>query len=452
MLKLQKICLLSALLILMFIGSLCLPSRALAVETDPDGQVEKGQVIDDDLFLSGERVVVDGVVKGDFYATANTIIINGVVHGSAFLAAQTIKVNGTVKGSLYGASQSIELGEEAQIERNLFYAGFALQTMPGSQIGKDALFTGYQAVLDGTIQRDVRASVGALEISGEIGRNVEVTVGDPEEGQTRPMPFYTAPGAPAMIPSGLRIKETAKIGGTLRYSSVKEQSQGIQSKPQGEVIFTPIETKDRQTKRGIERESLPYVAGKYVLNRVQEIVTLFLIGLLGVWLLPQHLQGWKDRIKSEPLASGLNGLLTIVVGYVGAGLIALVLLAVGIFIGVLTLGGLSRAVLGIGFSSLGLALAVFTLVVTYVSKILVSLWVGEWTVRRIAPQAANKILLSLLVGILIYVFVRSIPILGWVVGLVATLVGVGAIYLVLRERILPPQKPVSNSGVVASGV
>lgn len=437
--------LLAAALFLAILASLSLPAKVLAVETDPDGQIEKGQVIEDDLFLSGERVVVDGVVTGDFYASANTIVINGVIQGSAFLAAQTIKINGSVKGSLYGASQSIELGEEARIERNLYYAGFALQALPGSQIGKDALFTGYQAVLEGKIQRDVRASVGALEISGEVGRNVRVTVGDPEEGQARSMPFYTAPGAPPMIPSGLRIKETAKIGGSLTYSSVKEQSQGIQSKPLGEVIFKPIEASGQQAKSGKGRDTLPYVVGKYVLNRIQEIVTLFVIGLLGIWLLPQHLQSWKERMRAEPLASGLNGFLTIVVGYIGAGLIALVLLAIVIFVSVLTLGGLSRTLFGIGFSTLGLALAIFTLVVTYVSKILVSLWLGEWTIQRLAPQSANKILLTLLVGILIYVFVRSIPIVGWIVGLVATLVGVGAIYLVLRDRIRPAQKPISSS-------
>lgn len=433
------------LVVLIFIFCLSLPTHVQAVETDPDGELEKGQVIDDDLFLSGERVVVDGIVKGDLYAAANTIVINGVVHGSAFLVAQMIEINGTVKGSLYGASQSIFLQEKAQIERNLYYAGFALQAKAGSQVGKDALFTGYQAVLDGKIQRDVLASVGALEVNGEIGRNVRVTVGDVEEGQARSMPFTTAPGAPPMIPSGLRINESARIGGTLTYSSVKEQSQGIKSKPQGEIVFKPIEATDRQAKIGKARDSLPYLVGKYVLNRLQEILTLFVIGVVGIWLLPRQLEDWKDRMKSEPLASGLNGLLTVLVGYIGAGLLALVLLAIGIFIGILTLGGLSKTVLGIGFSTLALALAIFSLVVTYVSKILVSLWIGEWIFARFAPQSSQKVLVVLLVGILIYVFVRSIPILGWVAGLLATFVGVGAIYLVLRDRLRPSAKPLSGA-------
>ncbi len=437
-----------AVFVIVAIFCLSLPMRAQAVEFDQDGRIEKGQVIEDDLFMSGDRVVMEGVVKGDFYAAANTIVINGVVHGSAFLAAQTIEISGTVKGSLYGASQSIYLQEEAQIERNLFYAGFALQAKPGSKIGKDALFTGYQAVIDGEIERDVLASVGALEINGEIGRNVRVTVGDPEDGQPTSMSFFTAPGAPPMIPSGLRVNESAKIGGTLTYSSVKEQSQGIKSKPQGDVIYKPIEAPEQKAKSVNTLDSLPYLVGKYVLKRLQEIATLFVIGILGLWLLPQHLQSWKERMKSEPMGAGLNGLLTVLVGYIGAGLVGLVVLAVGIFLGVLTLGGLSKSVMGIGFSSLGLAMAIFSLIVAYVSKVLVSLWIGEWVINRFAPQSAQKVLLVLLVGILIYVILRSIPILGWVLGLIATLVGVGAIYLVVRDRLRPPTQAMTSAETI----
>lgn len=439
--RVRKLAYWGFLVSLVVIASLILPIRAQAVESDPDGQIEEGQVIEDDVFLGGERVVIDGEVKGDLFASANTIVINGIIHGSAFLAAQTIEINGTVKGSLYGASQSISLQENARIEHNLYYAGFALQAESGSSIGKDALFTGYQAVLEGKIQRDVSASVGALEIKGEIGRNVRATVGDVEERSGGSFYFYTPPAAPPMIPLGLRVDEKARIGGSLTYRSGKEQSQGIKSKPQGEVIFIPLETRKKQGTIGNSKGSLPYQIGKVVLQRMQELVTLFVIGLIGLWLLPQQLQLWKERMKAEPLASGLNGLLTVLVGYSGAALIALVLLAIGIFLGVLTLGGLSKTVLGIGFSSLGFALAVFSLIVAYLSKVLVALWIGEWVAHRFAPQSVPKVGIVLLVGIFIYGMARSIPILGWVIGVLATLVGVGAIYLGLRDRIRPPAKP-----------
>jgi cytoskeletal protein CcmA (bactofilin family) len=445
MISLRKGVYWGVLLSLVVIFCLSVPTSVQAFESDSDGRLEKGETIEDDLLLAAGRVVVDGVVKGDLYATANTIVLNGVVEGSVFFAAQTIEVNGTIKGSLYGTSQSMTLGEAAQIKRNLFYAGFAFHSKPGSQVGKDALMVGYQAVLDGQIQRDLLASVGALEVSGEIGRNVKVNVGDPEEGSARSIPFSTAPNVPPMIPSGLRINETAKIGGTLTYSSVKDQSQGIKSKPQGEIVFKPIQAGDSRSGTEKLQQSLPYRVGKYILNRLQELVTLFAIGLVGIWLLPRYLQDWKERMQAEPLAAGLNGLLTVLVGYIGAGLFALVLLAIGIFMGILTLSGLSKTVLGIGFSTLGLAVAIFSLGVTYGSKIVVCIWVGEKVFQRFAPQSAHRVVLVLLVGVLIYVIVRSIPILGWVIGLLATLVGVGAIYLALRERIRLPEK--SSNGV-----
>ncbi|MCS6907509.1 MAG: hypothetical protein RML93_06465 [Anaerolineales bacterium] len=432
--------------VVVMIGSLLLPVQAWAIETDPDGQIERGQVIEDDLFMGGERVVLDGTVRGDFYASANTIVINGEVQGSAFLAAQAITINGNINGSLYAASQSIDLEEQGRIGRNLFYVGFALHTRPGSQVGKDAVFAGYQAILGGQIRRDVLASVGALELNGEVGRDVRAVVGDPEE-EPGMIPFYTPPSSPP-IPSGLRINEGAKIGGNLIYSSGREQSEGIKSKPQGEIIYKPIETQEQQPSA---RGGFISEVGKYLFSRFQELVTLFILGLVGIWALPKHLQGWRERLKSEPLLSGLNGLFAVLVGYVGGGLVLLVLLAVVIFFATLRLSGLSGVVLSVGFSALGLALAIFTLIVIYGSKVVVSLWLGEWTLNRFAPQLRDRIVLVLLVGALIYVIVRSIPILGWIIGLLATLVGVGAIYLALRDRLRPQAKSTSTAESLSTG-
>ena len=38
------------------------------VEGQPDATVEEGEVIEDDLFISGEDVLVAGVVEGDLFA------------------------------------------------------------------------------------------------------------------------------------------------------------------------------------------------------------------------------------------------------------------------------------------------------------------------------------------------------------------------------------------------
>ena len=53
-----------------------------------------GDVIDDDLFLTGETVEMNGTVNGDLFATGQRITINGEVNGNLFVSGSDITLNG----------------------------------------------------------------------------------------------------------------------------------------------------------------------------------------------------------------------------------------------------------------------------------------------------------------------------------------------------------------------
>ncbi len=127
-------------------------------------------------------------------------------------------------------------------------------------------------------------------------------------------------------------------------------------------------------------------------------------------------------------------MVVVLVGYASAAIIALIILAVGILLGVVTLGGLSRTVFGVGYSSLGLALSIFTLFVSYGSKLVVSFLVGKLILERLVPQASKQNIWPMLLGVVLYVVFRSIPWFGWLIGVVVTLIGLGAVFLVIREK------------------
>jgi hypothetical protein len=55
-----------------------------AAEIDPDGIVEFGKTINDDLIISGENVRIDGTVNGLLIAFGNTVRINGIVDGEKY--------------------------------------------------------------------------------------------------------------------------------------------------------------------------------------------------------------------------------------------------------------------------------------------------------------------------------------------------------------------------------
>ncbi|MDD5469088.1 MAG: hypothetical protein PHS96_14955 [Anaerolineales bacterium] len=100
----------------------------------------------------------------------------------------------------------------------------------------------------------------------------------------------------------------------------------------------------------------------------------------------------------------------------------------------ITLGGLAGTVAGVGFSGLSLVVTVFTLLVSYGSKLVFAYLVGKLTLEKVAPRYAEQKAWPLVLGVVLYLLVRSIPLLGWLVGVLATLLGLGAMWLWFQDR------------------
>lgn len=427
---------------LVLLLALTLTPQARAVEFDDDGIVAADEVIDDDLFISGYTVVIDGTVEGDLFASGELITINGTVNGnlvaagakvtvngtvdgSLVLAGQEILVNGPVGGSIYSACSSLELGPEAEINHNAIVAAFELRTQEGSLVGRDVLLTGYQAILEGRVDRDVQVDLGAIEIRGSIGGDVTAKVSQPGEAEF-PAPFW--PGMPAMIPSGLRVAEEAEIEGRLTYVSPIEQEEAIHSQPEDGVVYEPSATTEPAAEVRIEVQ-----LGQWFLGRLQELVTLLVLGGLAVWQLPELLGRLADRLQARPLPATGWGLLVLPAGYLGLSALAVLLFVVWVLISLVTLGGLARILMAVGASGLGLAFAIFSLLALFGSKLVVAFLGGRALLREIAPTQAGSPAWAMVIGVTLYVILRGIPCLGWVLLALTVLAGLGAMWFVFRE-------------------
>lgn len=440
---------------LLFIFLFINPQPVQATIIDDDGNLPADEKINDDLIITGNNVILDGTVNGTVIAAGNRVIVNGAINGDLFMfgsdvilaesgkvtgnlfgTGRYIEVRGNVGGSMFGSSASLLIGNNAKIERNVYYGGYSLESMAGSSVNIDTFVGVYQAILNGEIRRNLRASAQALEINGSIGGDAVVDVSSPESGDTGMWFTPMQPGLPPAIRPGLRISSQAVIGGDLKYTSPTDQSSAIQGRPAGQIIYqtpVPAETNQKffpsQPPRGIF--AVPLV--KAIVNLLRNLITLLILGGLVLWLLPNFFQRTVDEANRQPLASTGVGLLSLLGGYTGSILVGAVIFGVGILFSLITLGGLSNAIFGIGFSSLAVFIAALTLLVTYGSKLVASFWVGQLLMRQIAPQAQNPRLWALLAGVLIYVVLRAIPILGWVVGLLATLLGLGALWFAFQS-------------------
>jgi hypothetical protein len=436
------------LLSLVLLAAFGVIQTARALEIDQDGVIEAGEVIDDDVFIEAEHVVVDGMVNGILIVSANQAEINGTVNGdlilfvsqakiegtvadNLFFGGQALELNGTVGGSVFAAGSSLTLEPEAVVERNLVFGGFGLEAAEGSVVGRDVRAGGYQALLFGQVDQDVVVGTSALEIAGSIGGDVTAAVDPPNEGSTFIFQFARWPGIPEeIIPAGLRVDEEAEIAGTLTYKSAAEQADAIQSNAIGKVIYEYVPPKEK---------TAPTFKDWFV-GRLQTFLTLFVLGALVAWRAPVLLGRTADQARAKPLPSILWGLLALCA--ILLGLIALVIAAciLGVLFSVVTLGKLFAAILFGGSSALVLLVTLLGLLISYGTKLIVSYLIGKLILRRLVPRVAERTIWPLTLGIVLYVLVTSIPCLGDVIGFIVILVGLGAIWLLIRQSRSAPEE------------
>lgn len=385
-------------------------------------QFQAGQTItigselirEDDLYLAGETITIDGTIKGDLVVAGRQIVINGIVEGDVIAASRTILINGKVGDDLRLAAQVLQIGENAEITDDLLAAGFSLETQTNSNIGGNLYFFGAQALLRGRIAQNLRGAIGALELAGKVERDVEVIVG---QDKIKPPAFGRQPSLPIPdLEPGLTLTDSATIGGKLSYQSPREATIAEAAQVNGPIEYKPIEVVTQPT------------ATEIALAQLRRLIALTLIAWLWLKFLPNWLPTLASIIQNRPGPSLGWGIVTVLV--VGASAIAILIgILILVFLLALTLSNLIFPVLSLGllaYFALLIGLFIFT---SYVSPIAVSFLGGRWLVEKIAPDQSPKTFSSLMVGLVVLVILTAIPVLGGLLDLLIALLGLGALWL-----------------------
>jgi hypothetical protein len=172
---------------------------------------------------------------------------------------------------------------------------------------------------------------------------------------------------------------------------------------------------------------------------------LLLLGAIFYWLFRDPLYRTTRMLRIRPLPAlgyGLLGLLIVVNLFLVGLLVASLVFVVGLWLGNLDLWAITLAFWALAYGALVFILATLWVVVAYGTKLIVAYLVGAWLFEKIAPKANIPHFLAFATGILIYVLLRSIPMLGWVLGVLVIAWGLGAIWLAYRKtEVLSPAEP-----------
>ena len=352
-----------------------------------------GEVIEDNLYVTGGTILIDGKIDGDLVAVGGYIEVNGEITGDILAAGGAIIVNGPVAGDVRIAGGGLTLN--GPIGGDLVSAGGGAgfpgmpsvpMTIGGRQVqqgteltatgsvGKDALMAGGSGIINGRIAGTLWAGMGSVVLNGQVG------------------------GDAHLYANQLVVSDSAKIGGVLYYTT---DASGAAAIPSG--VAVSVERVVTETPRAPREPSLTEQILSWTIRLVRALIGLLVLGWLLLRLLPRVTARTLGAMQTQPLPAIGVGLLVVLVAV--PALIVLVGLAWlfwGVFPGALATAMFLLGVLG---------------VLWFISPAFTGLWLGR---RLFAGPESDllKLVLGVLVVVLAIRIVEWIPVAG---GLLAWL-------------------------------
>jgi hypothetical protein len=382
-------------------------------------------IVTDDLYAAARNVTIDGTIYGDAVLAGQTVTINGNVEGDLIAAGQTIIINGRVRDSARVAAQAIVLGDSGRIGKDVIAVAYSLETRPESRVQGDLGVGAYQALLAGTVDRNLRAGVGRVEISGTIWGDAVVDIGD-SDGRVSQMTFWPSPEVtiPHLAP-GLTLSNRAHIVGQLTYTSSRHfPLEGRVGRVQW--IERPVGAPQ------LEPSDEPFFVGF-----LRSYGVYFLLGGLVLLVFPRWFDALADIVERRTLP-------TLGWGFVAMAAIFGAVVTVGFATGFLaaTLSALTL------FSLTGLTIVSGTLLVGVLITVTIAFvgilaqafaaYVGaRWVLRRTSPYWAAYPVVPLALGLVVLVLLRELPWVGGLLGFAAAVFALGALWIWAREQFRP---------------
>lgn len=130
-----------------------------------DFTLNKEDIIEDDIYISGDKVIINGVVDGDLFVVGQDITVSGTITGDIYSFGSEITLEGNVYGNtiLLGTDISVN----GSVRENMYIAG--VKTDLEGIFGKDiSLITG-ALELKGSVQDDIRAYADEAKSEATVG-------------------------------------------------------------------------------------------------------------------------------------------------------------------------------------------------------------------------------------------------------------------------------------------
>lgn len=368
--------------LLSFVGIiLLLPVFSFAADLR-NAEIIKKNESPKNLYLVGENPVVDANISGDLAIAGGNVTINGAVQQGLFATGNIVNLNGEVGQSVRVAGGTVNIN--GTIKGDLVVCGNDVVLGSNSLVSGDVIVFGSTVTMRGKILGNVmKGYVGNVNLSGSVRGDVN---------------FNNV--------AALTLDSNADISGKLKYSSQKEGNISSTAKVLGGTEYTKLNDQSQLTKKDFSGE-----IGGLLFGMLMSIVTL----LVFIKVLPKFSGKIVNEISVNPWKK------------IGIGFITMFITPIVLLILLLTFFGWGiMAYLGL------LYLAIFALTGTFTALFLGS-YFWKYFIKSDNLEISWR---TVIIGVFLITLLKNIPIVGWLVGLMLSLMVFGTFTTIAYKYIL----------------
>ncbi len=430
-----------SLLAVLTLSLFAAPTAARQLIQGENCTVPTGETIVGTLFVFCQTLTVDGTLDGNLIGAAVNTNIRGNVTDGVYLIGGQLDLYGDLSDDLHYAGVVLNMHEPSTFGTevsDVFSFTMSTHLDPNTNVPGSIINLGYQLLLQGNVGGEVSFWGSALEIDGHVEGDVTADVGDAEniEGTSQlETLFLPLPVNLSLVDPGLRVSDTAEVGGLLRYRS-PSPSVIPPDVVGGSVTYEAIAQQPQITDITNE-ETFWQEVRRYGGDSLREFATLAVVGALGLLFAPGLTQAPIRNLRQRPLTSLGVGTLAFLLSFPVV-VIAVVISMLLIFAlslvqaGNLTIAGAVVVVLlDVGGASL------FYFVAIFVARSIVCLALGRRLLRFVFEDDGTMrfLYIGLAIGSVLIALVVSLPFVGWLANAITLFLGLGAIISLVQAEL-----------------
>jgi cytoskeletal protein CcmA (bactofilin family) len=356
-------------------GAACfaLAALAAAVETHADDTVHLTGAFDQLLFAAGDEVTLSVTATDDVAAAGGDVSARGATFDDLFMAGGELSFIESTARDLFAAGGEIDV-LTGQVTDDLVAAGGRITIGPAARVDGDVVISGGRLSIEAPIGGGLRAAGGVIRLDGPVTGDVYL------DGGT------------------IVIGPDARIGGTLTH-----RGRSVRIAPEAQVAgeVTALRPRPEPDLRPLAMFGIWMAAAM--------LFGLFLMAVVIAAAFPRLMNDTAEALRTRPLTM------------LGLGVLLAIVTPVLILFLIVTLLGLPLAfVIGAAFALLW-PLAI-------VGAVYTGAMLARTRMRSDAPApSAGARAVWAGVAMIVFILIGLIPVIGFLVWLIAYLFGLGAV-------------------------